>query len=225
MIPKFKERSHQTTQKHKAFLAKSQSDFDCILMGTSMVERFLYDKGASVSYEKNGLSKYNIFNCGVGGDKICNILYRLKTLQILDFVKGSPKCVILECGANDIEAKNFKVNELCDGIEMLIDIIKQKFSCPIFLVGVFPRKSKFVDDHQMVQRVKNINQLLKQNYPDNLFLKDLSKKIIFCDWSEDYLSGEDIKTNFYLDDVHFNETGYSIFAKHIHNLLENILKN
>jgi lysophospholipase L1-like esterase len=210
MIPKFKDRSHQTTQKHRAFLKRSNNqDFDCIMIGTSMLERFLYDQGASASYDKNGLRNYNVFNCGVGGDKICNILYRLQTLQILDFVNGQPKCIILECGANDVEAKNIKFNELCEGIKMLIDIIKQKFSCPVFLIGVFPRKSKFVDDQQMVKRIKTINQMLKKEYPDSL-----------CDWSDEYLDGGIIKTEYYLDDVHFNEQGYDIFARHIRELLE-----
>lgn len=213
MIPKHKDRSEQTTKKHKSFLLKN-SNFDGILIGTSMLERFLYDQGAMVSYEKNGLSKFNLFNCGVGGDKICNILYRLKTLGILNDVQGDPKCVILECGANDVESKSIKINELCQGVKQLLEIIRQSFKCPIYLVGVFPRKSKFVDDEEMVSRIRRMNQALKGLYPEN--------EVIVCDWSGDYLDGDRIRSEYFVDDVHFNEKGYDIFAKHLVDVLSTV---
>ena len=207
MIPKYKERSQKTTEKQKEFL-KTNRNFDGVLIGTSMLERFLYDQSAMSSYKKFDLEKLNVFNCGVGGDKICNILFRLQTLKILDFVKGDPKCVILECGANDVDIKNIKITELCVGVKMLMDIISQRFKCPIYLVGVFPRRSDFVDDKEMVDRIRKMNAVLKNEYPQN-----------FYDFSDDYLNGDSIRTEYFCDNVHFNEKGYDIFAKHILDLL------
>lgn len=212
MKPKYKQRSEETTQRHIEFL-KNKSNFDCVMIGTSMLERFVYDTSAKNAFKDSGLSKLNIFNCGVGGDKICNILYRLDTMHVLDYVVGEPKCVILECGANDIGERTFNEKQLSGGVKLLIDIIRKKFSCPIYLIGVFPRRSKDVDDKSMVKRTMIMNNALQ-------ILSTESQGVSFVDLSQSYLNdNDDFIDEYFVDDVHFSEKGYNIFAKHLYELI------
>jgi hypothetical protein len=51
-------------------------------------------------WNASNLSTLGIFNAGVGGDKVQNVLWRLEQGLITDF---HPKLVVLQIGTNNIE--------------------------------------------------------------------------------------------------------------------------
>ena len=234
MKPAAKERSRVTTEKHIKVLDLSEKDhddspdmqhdssdkkYDVVLIGTSMFERFTYEEAALKAFTDAGLDKFKIFNCGVGGDRLCNILYRLDTLKVLDHFKSPPKLVILEGGANDVDRKNMNIPEFIDGMKQLINIVRARWpETKIVVLGVYPRKSPNVEAGNMLARIKNISDQLAD------LCLSFGPGVFFRDWSQDVLSSDGscqkiINTDDFVDDVHFSKSGYDKFARRIHQLI------
>jgi hypothetical protein len=78
---KYKERSNQTHDTvHAPLLAQQPSKpIWCLLLGDSMLER-LKTTGAHTQLAQIGYA--DVFNAGVGGDRIQNVLYRLGTKDL-----------------------------------------------------------------------------------------------------------------------------------------------
>jgi hypothetical protein len=53
-----------------------------------------------VPWNSSNLSSLGIFNAGVGGDKVQNVLWRLEQGLLSDF---HPKLIVLQIGTNNIE--------------------------------------------------------------------------------------------------------------------------
>lgn len=212
--PKWKKRSEETTKKyHEEFLEKNNTPSN-VFIGTSMFERFGYTPEGMKAWEKYGLDKNNIFNCSVGGDRICNILYRLLDLRILDHIKDSPQKTILMCGANDIEKEN--INIMVDGVKQIITHVKTHFpATKLIVLGMYPRKSDKLSESQVYSRVLEFNSNIKA-LTDNL-------NIEYHYFGDDILdTNKEIKTECLVDNVHFSEIGYNLFAKRLSKLLTTV---
>lgn len=97
---KWKKRSEETTVNiYFPELNNADSNtFNIILIGSSMLERF-----KTTGHDLNLGFGPHIFNAGVGGDTIPNVLYRIK-LGLLQAAKTQEKVgiVIVNIGSNDI---------------------------------------------------------------------------------------------------------------------------
>ncbi len=171
MKPVFKERSSATTQKHIESLVANPNP-DVVMIGTSMIERFQYDDAAKFAFTTVGLDTFSIFNGGVGGDKLCNVLYRLQNLQVLSHVKTVPRLVIIECGANDIDRKKLNTVEILDGFTQIIKTVRSQWpdKTEIAVLGIFPRRTPNVKPHDMLTRISNLNIELSMSLKKNVFL-------------------------------------------------------
>ena len=119
-----------------------------------MFERFLFVEEAQSNWMKHRLCNDNIFNCSVGGDRICNILFRLSEKRILDAVTSAStvRQIVLMGGANDLERSN--IDEILDGMEQIINIVHER--CPhahIDVCGVYPRASESVPQVMVLSNV------------------------------------------------------------------------
>ncbi|CAF4327966.1 unnamed protein product, partial [Adineta steineri] len=124
---RFKQRSHDThTQTHQpqlesptlttsSVLLSSQylPQIDIVLLGSSMLERFK----TTGQYTQIGQMQYpQLFNAGVGGDKIENVLYRI-SLGLLRLLKPrNPKVFVLYVGGNDIQPKQALTHQNLDDL-------------------------------------------------------------------------------------------------------------
>lgn len=80
--PKYKKRSDETTDMHIKELSNLSPTI--LFLGDSLFEHFKYSK-AWIDY---GFNNMNIFNAGVGGDRIQNVLYRLITKNLINYMKN-----------------------------------------------------------------------------------------------------------------------------------------
>ena len=232
MKSKYKKRSAETTTDSHIQELKINPKPEVMFIGTSMFERFRYMPEAQDAWKKYHLDQCNIFNCGVGGDRICNILYRLLDLKILDHINASPRVTVLMAGkknrtffqvtkkltfflgANDIE--NTKIDEMIDGMLQIIRHVKTKFPLTKFQVlGMYPRKSDKLADPNVHARVMEFNQKLKSEC-DKL-------NISYNYFGDDILDRSDsssIRSECLVDNVHFSKVGYDLFAKHLYDLIQ-----
>lgn len=184
-----------------------------------MFERFGYMPEAQIAWKKYALDLCNIFNCSVGGDRICNVLYRLKDMKILDRIKGGdPKLCVILVGANDIEKT--PVNVMVEGTKSIVQHVKTKFpSTKVVLLGMYPRQAKKIEESVIYQRVQEFNSKLEQYANET--------QIQFEYYGDDILDKESDKIWLpcLVDLVHFSALAYSKFARRLSNLfVENKLK-
>lgn len=203
---KWKKRSHETTVNDHIPFLNDHSNIDTVLVGTSMFERFKYVDYALNAWNDVIDQSKTVFNCSVGGDRICNILYRLKDQNILNCIQNQPQKFILMCGANDIEKE--KIHIMINGVEQIMGIIKSKFpSTKLIIFGMYPRKSDKISPETLLIKVNDFNEKLK-NLTDKL-------NVDFYNFGNDVLNKGLIDPQFFDDNVHFNDKGYKLFAKRL----------
>ena len=203
---KFKARSHDTNiETHFPELdERAGEQFEVVLIGDSMLER-LKTTGTSTRIAQ----MKSMFNAGVGGDKIENVLYRLGTLgMMLKLSDRNVKLWIVEIGTNNLKkALNPKEIEL---YRLLIrTLLKMSPLSRIIACEIFKRKD--IDDghvdgsNRLVQgMVKELNDSLRE------------ERIIWVDAPE--------VTDEMLDDhVHLNEQGYKIWDEVLYPRIQELL--
>ena len=209
--PVWKKRSEETTKTHISWLL-THSEVGTIFIGTSMFERFDYTPEGKYAFKKY-LSQFNIFNCGVGGDRISNIIYRLQELKVLDNVKTSPKHIVLLAGANDIEKG--RVEEMAQGMKQLLDIINKRFrQSHVSLLGVFPRRSDKINEDMLHQNCLQFNIMLEKEAESREYVS-------YHYFGNDVIDERGYtQKKYFVDNVHFSAKGYDLFGAHLKTLLE-----
>jgi hypothetical protein len=213
MKSKYKKRSEETTLTSHIPTLQLNSTPQVLLIGTSMFERFGYMPEAESAWKKYQLDQCDIFNCSVGGDQICNIMYRLMDLDVLRYITSNPRLTILMAGANDIEKGDS--DEMVNGMLQIIRHVKSRFpSTKIQIIGMYPRKSDRYTESKVYERVLEYNLKLK-NQCDAL-------KIAYTYYGDDILTLDkaSIDPNCLVDNVHFSNLGYNRFASRLSDLIK-----
>lgn len=220
MKPKWKKRSEDTTNKHVEYLSGTENDI--VLIGTSMFERFQYVPAGQNAWNAHNLNTKNIFNCGVGGDRIENILYRIKDRKVLKYMKNIPSKMIVMCGANDVDG-NKPVDLLADGVYQILNCIRERFPdqkrTKLYLIGAYPRKSDKISEENVYKRVLDFNTKIQKLNAKNL-------DFTYHYFGNDVLDADGkIKKEYFTDIVHFNDKGYDLFAKHLKDIMDDNADN
>ena len=209
-VPKWKQRTCDTHKKHLTMAAKGK--YDKLFLGDSMFERWL-TTGRLLWFSY--LNKLNIFNAGVGGDKIENLLWRLtptdESVGILNVIK--PSKIILMIGTNNVE--NDKIEHIIDGYKNLLETIiafqeKQNNKCHIVIYAIFPRKDV------SLSKIKYTNILIESLVKSTsleLFNKALTTSTLTPFVTLEYRNINSLFENkdLYDDNVHLNQAGYQIW--------------
>ena len=143
----------------------------------------------------------NAINCGIGGDKVQNVLWRCNNLPSSPSIQN----VVIMCGTNNINHDS--VEDIVDGIIDVVLSFKNKFHhCDIFVCGIIPR-----DENWSINRVhiNEINNYLR--YKCNLFNTKFLDQI---DWT--LLNGSLNPEYFYSDKLHLIEKGNTKLAELIY---------
>jgi lysophospholipase L1-like esterase len=194
--PKFKQRTFDTTNKHIEFLKRSNPKI--MFLGDSIFEKFK-STGRNI-WLKNQLGKKEIFNAGIGGDKLENILYRI---EIMDLFKNIDQLdnIIIFAGTNNLERD--QPRNMIESLKKIIDLTQQTFpSAKITVLGLVGLISsdtgnidiitrKTIEFNNLISKIDNINfvSMRERFYKDNVL-------------SEKYFS----------DNINLNESGYDIFG-------------
>jgi GDSL-like Lipase/Acylhydrolase family len=137
----YKERSYVTHDTvHAPALAENLSDpIWCLLLGDSMLER-LKTTGA---HTKMGQGRFpQIFNAGVGGDRIRNVLYRLGTKNLMGALQArGVKHAILQMGTNDLRPKRRLSTEALGQYALILEAVHRASpEAKVLVTGLLPRK-------------------------------------------------------------------------------------
>ena len=138
---KYKKRSDETHNSvHKPLLESTPSKpIWCLLLGCSTVER-LKTTGAHTTLGKGQFP--HIFNAGVGGDRIRNVLYRLGTKGLFwDLQTRQVEHAILMMGANDVTNKQALDSEALRQYALVLEALYR--ACPavkVLVTGLTPQK-------------------------------------------------------------------------------------
>jgi hypothetical protein len=168
---RFKQRSHDThTHVHRPQLESSPStissatispeflpQIDIVLLGSSTLERF---KTTGKHTQIGQLPYPHVFNAGVGGDKIENVLYRVD-LGLLNLLKlRNPKLVVLQVGTNNLRPKQGLERQHLDDYYLLLQAVLRILSArtQILVTGFFKRTD--IDDQFVMQSNLALKELV-----------------------------------------------------------------
>jgi lysophospholipase L1-like esterase len=159
---------------------------------------------------------WNAANFGWGGDKIQNILWRLRNGE-LDGVH--PKVIVLLAGTNDVgtsAASDAKVSAIARGIKALLDTMREKAPRATTLVmGIFPRNDG-ARPTAVVASINRINEKLAR-FADGKTIRYLNINDKLADRDGKLFAG------MAEDRLHLSVKGYQVWADALKPLLTELL--
>ena len=205
----FKQRSHDThNQTHKPQL-ENDSPIDIVLLGDSMFERF---KTTGQRTRIGRLAYPQLFNAGVGGDKIENVLYRID-LGLIDLLKPhNPKLIVLHIGTNNLRPKHGLKSQQLNDYDLLLRTLISSFSTntQILVIGLFKRTD--VEEQLISQSNKALEELVS-----NVNLEYQGNRVHWLDLSNDF------EPRHLQDHVHFNDDGYYKWNSRLYPKIQELL--
>ncbi|CAF2422622.1 unnamed protein product [Rotaria sp. Silwood2] len=227
---RFKQRSHDThTQTHQPQLESSSlinssltttacefpQQIDVVLLGDSMLERF---KTTGKNTQIGQLQYPRVFNGGVGGDKIENVLYRIR-LGLLRMLKAkNPKLVVIQIGTNNLQPKRSLHGLHLDNYRLLLQAILRLLSAQtqILVTGLFKRRD--VDEQCVLQSNVDIKQIVYTiNTQETNGQAEANHRV---HWME---PPEEIQKDHLADNVHLNLYGYQIWDDKLYSKIQQLL--
>lgn len=202
-IAAYKLRSDETHKNtHVPELEGITKPLDIVFLGDSMFERFKTTGGIHTFPGQ-------VFNGGVGGDKIQNLIYRLSTLNLLSILstKTITGIILLHIGTNNLKPKNNLPQSDMNAYAVLLASLHAEFSeAKILVTGLFPRKDikkEIIDDANV-----RFAEIVEKISVDGRITLVVPPKI-------------DLETDLE-DHVHLNEAGYRIWNEALWNQLEGL---
>jgi lysophospholipase L1-like esterase len=154
----------------------------------------------------------NLLNLGFPGDRTQNVLWRIEN-GALDGI--SPKIVTLMIGTNNIHENKKayppdKPQDVFEGIQAIVNEARARLpKSKIVIFSIFPRKAG-----PAFERAKSVNAMLPQ-LADGKYVSHFDLNPFFTTEK-----GQQDKTFYNKDLLHFNEQGYFVWAKVLKPLLE-----
>ena len=177
------------------------TNYKTLLIGDSLI--------AGLSRYPNIWKKYfiplNALNCGIGGDKIENVLWRTNNLPTSRSIQNT----IILCGTNNIQRNS--TEDIVDGISDIIQSLQRKYvHSNIIVCGLLPR-----------DEIWSVNRIYIDEINESLFHKCDLHNVKFIkpkDWT--FHNGF-LKSNlFYSDNLHLIEEGNIKLSESIVNVIK-----
>ena len=182
--------------KNQAAFIKSSRNVSAVLLGDSIIAGFLgYPNIWYKFFDENTI------NCGVHGDKVQNVLWRVENIPL----PQSLEYIVISCGTNNLDTDDSE--KIADGLFCIALALKKRMNhLKIVINGILP-----LDEQNTARRQKLliVNELLE------------SKCTNYVNTDIHYLSpdGDWIRENgcldislFYKDKLHIIERGYHKFV-------------
>ena len=134
--------------KDQAALIKSSRNVSAVLLGDSIIAGFL--RYPNIWYK---FFDENTINCGVGGDKVQNVLWRAENIPL----PQSLEYVVISCGTNNLDTDDSE--KIADGLFCIALALKKRMNhLKIVINGILPR-----DEQNTARRQKLliVNELLE----------------------------------------------------------------
>ena len=188
-------------------LLKAKSNTSTVVMGDSIAAGLMRYRNV---WDENLYR--DIVNCGIGGDKTQNVLWRSNNIRL----PQSLKYVVINCGTNNLDTDN--PDKTSDGLICIALLFQKRLKhLQIIVNGLISRDATNTGRRQ---KLLELNQLLRDkctSYNSVYFLKP------DADWAT--LDGGINKTFYYNDNIHLLENGNKKPALSIKTKLGNIRIN
>ena len=168
------------------------SNVTTVIFGDSIIKNLSKYNGKY----KDNWNNINIFNAGIGGDRIENVLYRIESTRLPSIIKE----VIIAVGTN-----NLVDDSLTDIISKLIQckeaVLDQLKGTKVFVMSILPREHI---NSGYKEKIRQINEILKENFGEG-----------FLDTYHEFMSlkGVPIRSRFRSDGLHLSDTGMESLVK------------
>ena len=169
-----------------------------ILIGDSIIKKLSFYKNVWINHF--GLN--NNVNCGIGGDSVENVLWR-----VCDFtIPKSVDYVVLLCGTNNL-TKNSPV-EIVNGILAIgKNIVERQLDISVIISGILPRDSALSNKRNYIDYINYYLESFCSNNEHFFFMK------LRQDWT---LPTGELKNDLFIKDkLHLSEIGNEKLAKEI----------
>ena len=202
---KFKHRSHETHHSTHIFqLAHCSKNFTTVLIGDSMFERFKTTGG----YTSIGASP-SVVNAGVGGDRICQVLYRFQRglLEAIQRNQGSHiGSIVLHMGSNNLNRRNPLRDDAVYEYELVLEAVRRAFAenCRIVVTAIFERRDVKKED------IEASNGKLKQ------MVEKFGGRVI-------WLPAPQMDKKWFLDGAHLNKRGYKVWNEWLRTWIPDLI--
>jgi platelet-activating factor acetylhydrolase IB subunit beta/gamma len=121
-------------QEHLALKEKPPAAADLVMIGDSLV------RGWNPQWARAAFAEGRIWNLGIGGDKVQNVLWRLRDLPLASV---GPKRVLLLAGTNNL-ASNDRACAIAAGIADIIGTVAAAWpAAHVDVIGIPPRGDAF----------------------------------------------------------------------------------
>lgn len=179
---------------------------DLLFQGDSITEGWRTPGVGKEVWDEN-YGKLAAASFGIGGDKIENVLWRLRNGE---FGGLSPKLIVLMIGTNN--GWRDSAEQIAEGVTAVVGEIRKL--CPrshILLLGIFPRSER--PDSPERRKNEAVNALLaRANFEPAVTYLDLGKKFLEPDGT--------LSRKIMPDLLHPNRAGYEIWAREIRAVVE-----
>ena len=118
--------------KDQAALIKSSRNVSAVLLGDSIIAGFL--RYPNIWYK---FFDENTMNCGIGGDKVQNVLWRAEKISLPQSLED----VVINCGTNNLDTDDSE--KIADGLFCIaLALKKRKNHLKIVINGIPPRDER-----------------------------------------------------------------------------------
>lgn len=187
--------------RHKAMNERvAQGNVDLVFIGDSITQGW---EGNGKDVWKEFYGDRNAVNLGIGGDRTQHVLWRLDNGNLEGI---NPKLAVIMIGTNNSNSN--KPEEIADGIEMIIEQLKEKTpETKILLLGIFPRGA--TPDDKLRQVNEKTNEIVSR-------LADDDAQVHYLDIGKEFLEDDGTLSRETMPDLlHLNEKSYRIWAESI----------
>ena len=153
------------------------------------------------------LEPLKTLNCGIGGNRVQNFLWRAQNLPVISSLKN----VVILCGTNNLFQDS--PEDIADGVIEIAETFQSKYnSINIVIGGILPRDASWSINLVLI---KEVNEILKEKC-SRLFFIYISYDIF---WT--VANGSLNPDLFFLDNVHLVQQGNLKLAESIFSSIEN----
>ena len=153
------------------------------------------------------LEPLKTLNCGIGGDRVQNVLWQAQNLPVISSLKNA----VIFCGTNNLFQDS--PEDIADGIVEIAQTFQSSYnSINIAIGGILPRDASCSINQVLI---KEVNQILKAKCSKSFFI------CISYDSCWTFANGSLNQDLFFQDNVHLVEKGNLKLAESIFSSIEN----
>ncbi|XP_066153732.1 platelet-activating factor acetylhydrolase IB subunit alpha1-like [Euwallacea fornicatus] len=199
---------------HNRYVQQAKtSEPEVVLIGDSIIQQLQF---SSLWTEK--LSSLHCLNFGIGGDRVENVLWRIKNEEF-DF-HSIVKAVVLFVGTNNTDCTP---HEIFEGILEIVKEIKQRLRNVIIVIPTLLPRGQFPNPYR--ERNDHVNTFLVDKFSNEANKDDLTESVYVVKIHENIVENDQTISHHIMHDyLHLTNNGYTRTFGKVYEKLCELLK-